>query len=212
MVNIYPHEPDYVVAPHAIIWRPLRWFSSRIRSGEDDLDTYEAVTFRIGNDIEFDLRSYTGHPVSTVTLYTSDVIDDEAEIARIIEAAMQSLRVPTRALAWKRGDSFTFGQIVRNPKDRLLEREARLIALKIMSQEDSAVTITYIKNKVPTYFPLNSGDKRKIAGKNGEVWEQIVRNIVSNKYLFKHGFAQRSSNRLSITEKGKDLLRRIGFL
>jgi hypothetical protein len=84
MIAIIPHDPIYDVIPQAILWRPLNYFTSVIREGEDGLDLYRGASFSIGNRLNFDLRTYRGHPAVTVTLYLPEGFDDQKDIIEAI--------------------------------------------------------------------------------------------------------------------------------
>jgi hypothetical protein len=215
-ISVYP--PDYDVAPQAIFWRALKYFSVCIRKREDDLDEFEALSFIIGNDIRFDLRTYAGHPKYTVTLYLPNDIVDEAEISRIIKAVVEKMSVPKNAIAWQRGEPFVYGELKRRKADRLNEAEARILALKIASQQPNRTASTkFIKKEVPKYIELSGSDLKPSTSRRGEaMWQQIVGNVISHQGatsgLFAKGYAKRTPNGLSVTEKGITYLKSIGFL
>ena len=76
------YQPDYDIVPQAIFWRPLRYFTTAIRHGEDNLDAFDAASFIIGNWPRFDLRTYEGHPAFTVTLYLPFSVEDQAGVGK----------------------------------------------------------------------------------------------------------------------------------
>ena len=153
--------PDYDVAPHAVIWRPLRYFTRAIRQGTDDLDEFEGASFSIGNEIKFDLRVYRGHlhPEATVTLYLPEELTDERRISDTISKVVDEMSIPSTAVAWRRGQEFEYGELNRPPGDRLHAKEARLLALKIASaQPRSTVTVEKLREEILNYFDLSPID------------------------------------------------------
>jgi hypothetical protein len=215
-ISRYPH--DYDVVPHAIFWRPLKYFSLVIRSGEDGLDEFQAVSFLIGNDIHFDLRTYAGHPAVTVSLYLPAEVSDQQEILQIVKIVIKQMIIPKNAVAWQRGDEFTFGELKRPKGDRLREPEARILALKIAAQQPNRTASTnFIKRETPKYIELSSVDLRESETRRGEaLWQQIVGNVISHQDApagpFMKGYAIRTKNGLSVTERGMDYLKSMGFL
>lgn len=164
------------MVPQAIFWRPLKYFTLIINEGEDDLDAFEGASFCISNTLDFDLRKYRGHQEFTVTMYLSYKIDNLQEIVEIIENILVGMSIPREAVAWRRGDEFSFGSLKRRPSDRLREIEARVLALKIaaLCTEHSAST-EYIKKQVPAYIPLSSEDLVQSKSRpNEKRWQQIV--------------------------------------
>jgi hypothetical protein len=217
-IKIMQYEPDYDVIPQAIFWRPLRYFTMIIRAGEDGLDEFEAASFTIGNDTRFDLRTYAGHPEFTVTLYLPDYVNDQDEISRVIRVVVRDMFIPKRAVAWQRGQKFEYGDLKRPKDDRLSEPEARILALKIAAQcPNRTATTHFIKTEMPKYTELSAADRRPSPSRPKEqVWQQIVGNVVSHHKTppgpFAKGYATRTRNGLSVTEKGVDYLNNMGFL
>jgi hypothetical protein len=217
-ITLYKYEPDYDVIPQAIFWRALKYFTTLIRDGEDGLDEFQGASFKIGNDIRFDLRTYAGHPKFTVTLYLPHDVNDEEEISRVIKVVIKEMVIPKNAVAWRRGDPFTYGDLKRPPGDRLHEPEARILALKIAAQRpNQTASTTFIKKEVPKYTELSEVDRRRSPSRRNEaLWQQIVGNVISHPETlagpFKKGYATRTSNGLSVTEKGMAYLNSIGFL
>lgn len=62
MVTVCSYPLEFEVAPHAIFWRPLAYFTMQTHKDNDDLDEFEGASFMIGNEISFDLRKYAGQP------------------------------------------------------------------------------------------------------------------------------------------------------
>jgi hypothetical protein len=216
-IKILKYEPDYDVVPQAIFWRPLRYFTMLIREGEDGLDEYQAASFIVGNDTRFDLRTYAGHPDFTVTLYLPEGLDDREEISRIVKSVIRDMVVPKRAVAWQRGQQFEYGDLKRPKDDRLREPEARILALKIAAQcPDRAASTHFIKSEMPKYTELSDADHRwSLSRPREQVWQQIVGNVVSHHETpsgpFAKGYALRTRDGLSVTEKGIDYLNSMGF-
>ena len=217
-ITLSRYEPNYDVTPQAIFWRALRYFSSLTREGEDGLDEFQAASFIVRNDIRFDLRTYAGHPEFTVTLYLPSCVKDKEEISRVIKIVIKAMVIPKNAVAWQRGDPFTYGELRRPRVDRLREPEARNLALKIAAQQPNRTASTQlIKTEVPKYTELSETDCRRSPSRGNEaLWQQIVGNVISHQETpagpFKKGYATRTPNGLSVTEKGMTYLNSMGFL
>lgn len=216
-VKLSKYEPDYDVTPQAIFWRALKYFTMVIHQGEDGLDEFWGASFTIGNDIRFDLRTYAGHPDFTVTLYLPNDVTDKEEISRVIKIVIKEMVIPKTAVAWQRGEPFTYGDLKRSRGDRLREPEARILALKIAAQRPNRTASTsLIKKEVPKYTELSDVDRSKSPSRGNEaLWQQIIGNVLSHQETsagpFKKGYAIRTSNGLSVTDKGIDYLNSMGF-
>lgn len=212
-VRILKYEPDYEVIPQAIIWRPLRYFTTKVREGRDELDGFEGASFEIGNNIRFDLRTYRGHPRLTVTLYLADEIEDETLITSIIDKVIQEMVIPVSAVAWRRGQPFEYGKLERPKADRLHEAEARILALKIAAQQPNRrASTSFLKKEVPKYIELSSKDRTPSKTRRREqLWQQIVGNVIVHKALFSAGYAKQVPGGLMVTPKGLAYLNSIGF-
>jgi hypothetical protein len=219
-VRVLRYEPETDVVPHAIIWRSLRYCTLVIRDDVDDLDQYKGASFCIGNDIRFDLRVYKGHIHSevTVTLYLPDDVRDEKRVSEIVSAVIKEMEIPVAAVAWRRGQQFQFGKLERSPQDRLKEREARLLVLKIAaSQPDRVATLDLLRKEVPKYFDLTPADKaRSPSRKTESKWVIVVRNTMSShktgtRTIFAQEWAKKVPNGLKVTRRGMDYLNSIGF-
>jgi hypothetical protein len=213
------YEPDYDVLPQAIFWRPLKYFTMIIRDGEDGLDLYKAASFAIGNEIKFDLRVYRGHPELTVTLYLPDEVTDEARISEIIDLVIRELVLPPPAVAWRRGQTFDMTkQLERRPDDRLHEPEARGLALKIAAQQPGrAASTQFLKKEFPKYIELSAADRAQSKSRANEaVWTQVVGNVISHQKTqegpFAKGYARRTADGLSVTQRGINYLNSMGFI
>ena len=216
-VRFLSYEPDEHVAPHAIIWRPLHYFTVAMREGRDDLDSYQGANFTIGNDIRFDLRSYREHPGLTVTLYLPEEITGEHQISEMLDKIFQEMFVPATAVAWRRGQDFEFGMLERRQDDRLHEKEARILVLKIAAQEpEHAASTGFLKNELRKYTELSPRDRQRSHSRpREEMWQQIVGNVISHNKTsagpFVQGYAIKTSNGLSVTTKGLRYLNNMGF-
>jgi hypothetical protein len=205
------------LAPQAIFWRPVRYFTNRILYGQDDLDEFEGASFSIGNHISFDLRTYKGHPDCTVSLYMPMEFREPTEISRITDEIVKAIQIPLTAVAWRRGQDFKYGELMRPVQDRLREPEARILALKIAAaSSDGVVTTKNLKNLVPNYFELSAKDRERSQTRSHEqIWQQIVGNVISHQDTpqgpFKRGFAKRTKTGLAITERGRAYLNNMGF-
>lgn len=200
-----------------MFWRPLKYFSMTIRHGEDGLDSFNVISFTEGNELRFDLRTYRRHEKFSVTLYLSSDFQEQTAIARIIDTVIDQLSVPKHSVAWRRGVPFEFGVLKRPKGDRLREREARVLALKIAAQQpDRTASTEEIKKAVPSYIELSALDLAQSTTRPREkMWQQIVGNVISHKGspsgLFINGYARRTPNGLSVTEKGMVYLNSLGF-
>ena len=208
VVRILQYEPDYDVIPQAIIWRPLQYFTVTIRDGQDELDKFKATSFAIGNDITFDLRVYPGHPEFTVTLYLPEEVGDEKRITEIIDIVVQEMFIPLTAVAWRRGQTFEYGKLERPTLDRLREPEARILVLKIASQQPNGTASTqFLKKEVPKYTELSKQDRARSRSRvREEVWQQIVGNVMSHDKTgtgpFALGYAIKTADGLVVTAEG----------
>lgn len=207
----YPHEFELV--PHAIFFRPLAYFTMEVREDCDDLDEFEGASFSIGNEISFDLRKYAGHPNFTVSVYLPIQIESAAEIDRIIDRVIKEFALPKSAVSWRRGWDFSPGSVTRDPKDRLREREAKILFLKIAAlQPGCSVSTTFAKGEVRRFYPFSAADRKPSLTRRGEqLWQQIVGNVIVHKSLFNQGLAKRVSGGLRLTTKGLNYLKSIGF-
>jgi hypothetical protein len=219
-VRVLKYEPDIDVIPQAIIWRSLQYCTLVLREGEDDLDKYKGASFVIGNDIRFDLRVYQGHIHAevTVTLYLPEDVRDENRVTKTVSRVIEEMAIPVSAIAWRRGQEFQFGRLKRSPQDRLREREARILVLKIAaSQPDYSATIVKLREEVPRYFDLSSADKARSRSRNEAAWQIVIRNTMSShrkgtRTIFAQGWAEKIDGGVRVTPLGIDYLNSIGFL
>jgi hypothetical protein len=209
-------RPDF--KPQAIIWRPACYFSPIIREKSDNLDVYRYASFCIGNQVSFEMRTYAGHPQSTSTVYLSFDDDKVDEIRQNVTLIMDALQIPGSALAWIRGQEFRYGVLERPKADRLREKEARSLVLKISAKESARrATTERIKMRVPEMFNLSPIDLERSPSRHTEKkWQQIVGNVISHRSsrtsIFSKGFASREGDCLTVTPKGLVYLNSIGFV
>jgi hypothetical protein len=213
MITVCSYAHQFEVVPHAILWRPLAYFTMQTRKDVDDLDEFEGASFLIGNEISFDLRKYAGHPDFTVSVYLPMEIEKQTDIDRIVDRIVKEFALPKSAVSWRRGWDFKSGLVVRDSSDRLREREAKILFLKIAAlQPECRVTTTCVKNEVKRFYPLSSADRKPSpTRKKEQLWQQIVGNVIVHKSPFNQGLAVRSSGGLRLKEKGLDYLKSIGF-
>jgi hypothetical protein len=217
MLRLADHGLESDVVPQAIFWRPLVYFTARIREDQDGLDVYQGASFSIDNRLNFDLRHYRGHPNYTVSLYFAFTLRREPEIEAAIDTVAEIMAVPGPAVAWKRGWDFEFGSLHRQTSDRLREAEARILTLKIAAQQPNGRASTeFIKQAVPRYYPLSEIDLQfSPSRKNERKWQQIVGNVVSHhtslRGIFAMGYAERTHDGIQVTQTGMRYLNSIGF-
>ncbi len=195
MIRLQPLPLETDVLPQAIFWRPILYFSPKIREDEDGLDRFRVITFTIDNRLTFDLRNYRGHPTETVTVYFPFDMQKEEELVAALQLVVAQTGVSKRAVAWQRGWDFEYGSLQRQTLDRLREPEARVLALKIAA-----------------LCPNHAASTEQI---KQALWQQIVGNVVSHHKtasgLFGMGYAVRTRNGIRVTERGLGYLNRIGF-
>lgn len=213
MIRVCPYAHEFEAVPHAVFWRPLAYFTMETRKEVDDLDEFEGASFLIGNEISFDLRKYAGHPDFTVSVYLPMEIEDHTEINKIIDRLVKEFVLPKSAVSWRRGWDFDSGSVTRDPDDRLREREAKILFLKIAAlQPKCTVTTSFVKNEVKRFYPISSADQKRSSTRPREqVWQQIVGNVIVHKSLFAKGLAIRTSGGLQLSEEGLTYLKNIGF-
>ncbi len=97
------------------------------------------------------------------------------------------------------------------PSGRTTEVEISEAVLRILSGRPSGeATIAYIKKKIPSVINLTAGDcEQSVTRPNEELWEQLVRNIVSHKgsegnYIAEGYLTAPSRGKLRITNAGRD--------
>lgn len=206
------------VVPQAIFWRPIEYFSAKVRSGEDELDSFRFATYGIGNQLTFDLRHYAGHPARTVTMYLPLSISKLKDIREATTLVVGGLLLPTLAVAWRRGEPFEYGRLERPARDRLREPEARLLALKIAAgMPDRRASTQQLIERASKFFVPSSIDLQPSSTRPLQPqWHQIIRNVISHRGSphgpFQLGYAERTANGLFVTEAGIDYLRSRGYL
>lgn len=217
MVNSRPYSLEGDIVPQAIVSRSILFFSARFREEVDEFDSFHVASYALGNRLVFDLRHYAGHPPLTVTLYVSlqNALDDE--VTDLVTQALAQLGTPPYSIAWRHGQAFRFGELRRNPRDRIYEREARLLALKIAAQcLNRRASTDYIKRMTPAYTSLSEADlKPSTSRRNEQMWQQIIGNVISHRDSpqgpFRRGFATRTNDGLEVTDRGVDYLNSLGF-
>lgn len=215
---IRPAEALYGdVTPEIIFFRPVVYFSSIVRRDEDDFDAYDAASFAVDPGIHFEIRHYDGHPPLTATAYLPFEMGKNHDGLSERSSIIRNLRVPPKAIAWRRGDDFQPGELRRNEGDRLGEAEARVLALKVAAlQAGGEASTELIKQKVRELYPLSPIDMEPSPTRLKEQkWQQIVGNVISHRDTkgghFRMGYAERTADGLRITQKGMDYLKSLGF-
>jgi hypothetical protein len=130
---------------------------------------------------------------------------------------VRDAQLPHLAVAWRRGLPFEYGRLHRRELDRLREPEARLLVLKIaaLMPHRSATTEDLIA-RAPEFFSPSELDLRPSRTRPLQPqWHQIIRNVISHRHLpngpFALGLAERTREGLSVTNRGIEHLRSIGF-
>jgi hypothetical protein len=217
MLKYRKTDPLFDTVPQAILWRPIKYFTSNPRQSSDELDEYKGAFFERGNEFSFDLRCYKGHSKSTTTMYLPFNIVDMSEILQKIKTVLKLLLIPEYAVAWKRGEPFEFGHLNQRSGDRLRETEARNITLKIASLcENHTASTAFIKKEIHNYVSFSSIDlENSQTRRNEQRWQQVVGNVISHKSssnsIFQQGYAKRTSDGLQVTSNGLNYLKEIGF-
>lgn len=97
----------------------------------------------------------------------------------------------------------------RSSEEEISEAVLRILA----GRPNGEATIEYLKRRVPSVISLTDGDRQQsVTRPNEELWEQLVRNIVSHKategnYIAEGYLTAPSRGRLRITDAGR---RKIG--
>lgn len=100
----------------------------------------------------------------------------------------------------------------REPRIRLIEAEARILALKIAAtMPDLEATTTQIKEQMPDYVAFTPIDLEQSDSRGNELkWQQVVGNIISHQYsgtsIFTKGYAVRTADGLRVTPEGMAFL------
>jgi hypothetical protein len=207
--------PD--ASPHAVIWRPIEYFSYDPDQDEDDLDSFNFISYAYINDV-FDIRVYRQHPEMTASIYFLPSTAEMGQIREKIASVVDALAVPDAAVAWRRGDAFRYGSLERKKNDRLRESEARILVLKIAAvHENHTASTTTIKANVPQFYPLSDRDlARSITRPAERLWQQIVGNVkvhhAAQASIFSRGLAERTADGVRVTANGIAYLKSIGFM
>lgn len=102
--------------------------------------------------------------------------------------------------------------------NRTSEQEIAVAVLRICaSSPGGTASMKRLKKLVPDHINLTDADRAESQTRPGEeLWEQIVRNIVSHKNvegnIIAEGFADHSPGKLTITAAGRAHLRRMGYV
>lgn len=218
MIEYRSHSSNPDLRPQAILWRPTSYFATKTQRGQDDLDSFTYISYCIGNQIPFELRTYDGHPQQTSTVYLH--LDDSqlAEIVKNTKIILEELGLPESSLAWIRGRAFKYGHLERAKEDRLREKEARTLVLKILATQSShRASTALIKAQTPKFYNFSQIDLKKSDSRpNERKWQQIVGNVVSHKKsgasIFSSKYTKREKDVLSLTHKGINYLKSIGYI
>ncbi len=209
-------DAEQELIPQAIFGRALKFFTWNIGRTHDDLDFFEGAMFCFQNDFHFALKHYDGHPDFTVTLYIEADVQELSEITAAVAKVVEAFQLPETAVLWRRGDALDVDLTACKP-DRLFEKEARMLVLKIAAlQPNHEASTTFIKQQVPEYRPLSDEDlAQSPTRKREKVWQQVVGNVKvhyqTTKNIFKQGLAERTTDGVRVTEAGLDFLVNMGF-
>ena len=218
MIRRIANSPSPDVIPQALIWRPVEYFSANYEDRRDDFDEYRGVEFQVGNWLRFDLRRYAGHPAGTSTIYFPLEFDDLGDIEYGLGRALDILRPPRFSVAWKRGQDFSYGVVVRPSQDRLKEPEARILSLKAAAHLPGRKASTDVLiDRIGGLFNPSDLDKQQSKTRRKQPqWHQIVRNVISHRTSpvgpFVLGYAVRTTDGLQVTDEGIKFLEDIGYL
>jgi hypothetical protein len=207
---------DFDLVPQAILARSILYFTIKPFEDTDDLDHFQGAAFTLGNNCHFALRNYRGHPKRTVTLYFEYDDRNIAEVNNLIDEIIEHLQLPKSAVAWRRGESYEFGQFKIHP-DRLFEREARILTLKIAATfARNRASTSEIKARVPDYMELGKEDWLPYKNRGVEPrWRQIVGNVSSHRpgqnSIFNLGYAEKTDDGVQVTREGLNYLNSMGF-
>lgn len=101
--------------------------------------------------------------------------------------------------------------------NRTSEPEIAIAVLRICADAPGGeATIADLKRLVPDYINLTADDRVQSQTRpNEEVWEQIVRNIVSHRTaegnIIAEGFAEHVHGGIRIADAGRNHLKRLGY-
>ena len=92
--------------PQATLNLPLSVLKERsglhFVDGWDDLDVFTGTELLHVNGQQHVLRHYRGDPSDEVGIYLPFEINDRGEIAQVVDAILEQLRVSRDAVAWRR--------------------------------------------------------------------------------------------------------------
>jgi hypothetical protein len=101
--------------------------------------------------------------------------------------------------------------------DRTSEPEISVAVLRICADTpDGRATTAWLKKQIPDYINLTAEDRAQSPTRpNEEVWEQIVRNIVSHRKtqgnIIAEGYAEHLPGKIAITQAGRTHLKHMGY-
>jgi hypothetical protein len=205
------------MTPQAIFWRPIAYFSATTRFAEDNLDDYRCVSYAIDDDV-FELRTYRGQPQSTTSLYLPEETEDQPGILSFIDRFLEASTVPRISIAWKRGDAYRYGELTRAKDDRLLEKEAEILALKIASGSQGMIgSVAYIESQLPLFYsPSTIDNEPSSPSEERPRWQRTIDTVSRQgsppSDLVKRGYAEPADSGIQVMKSGIDYLQSIGFL
>lgn len=100
----------------------------------------------------------------------------------------------------------------RQPRSRLGEPEARILALRIAATFPGyKASTSQIKDFVPSYVHLTDIDLEASETRENECkWQQVAGNVISHQYsglsIFTRGLAEKTDDGLKVTEAGTKFL------
>lgn len=205
------------IAPRAILSRPIEYFSVTVEEAEDELDKYKAAYYYSGNDLYFEIRKYFSHPEYSSTLYLSISLSKD-EVFTTIKRVAETFDLPWTAVIWFWDEDVSHLRPILVDDSRLSEKEARELVLKAAARNpDRTVSMQQIRDGVATMYPLSRADLVRSTTRPAEqLWQQILRNVVSHrsgaKSIFAKDLAEKVGNGIKITKAGLSHLKRSGFL
>ena len=217
MLRRLPRPSGEPIAPRAIFARPIEYFAPEIDVYDDGLEQFKGVFLREGNGLYFELRAYVSHPPGTATLYL-ELAMDERGIFPAVQHVVRIFELPWAAVVWHFGEDVNELRPLIEDRSRLREKEARLLVLKVASkQNDLTADMQTIRDGVAKLYPLSRADRqRSLTRPAEELWQQILRNVVSHRggqrSIFAKGLAAKIGNGIRVTKAGLRHLQESGFL
>lgn len=102
-------------------------------------------------------------------------------------------------------------------QQKILEIDLMVPALRFLAESpEGTLTTTQLRERLSALFQPTGVNAERLWSRWDTHFDQTVRNIVSNRRkgdhnMIKRGFATYNGGRISITERGRELLRQIGF-